>query len=44
MVPYSGNTDDSAMDCREEDLGTQIPGVEWPSDIEELKKWHEGKE
>ena len=37
MVAYSGNTDDSEIHLGPEELGTDIPNVEWVPDIQERR-------
>lgn len=43
IVAYTGNTDDSEMRVWTEDLGTEIPNVEWSADIKEQKSALEAK-
>lgn len=38
MVPYTGHTDDGKIVLDVEELGTNLPNVEWPSDIQERKQ------
>lgn len=39
MVPYTGHTDDGHINLEPEELGTDLPHVEWPSNIDELKQY-----
>lgn len=37
MVPYTGHTDHTELTVEPEELGTNLPNVEWVGDIEERK-------
>jgi hypothetical protein len=39
MVPYTGNADDGDINLEPEELGTDLPNVEWPHNVEDLKKF-----
>lgn len=40
MVSYSGNPDDGSIIVEPEELGTKLGShVEWPENIEEIKRW-----
>lgn len=38
LVPFTGNPDDSQLYVEVDDLGNDLPGVEWASDIKEKKE------
>jgi hypothetical protein len=39
MVAYTGNRDDGQLKIEPEELGTNLPNVEWPEDVDELKRY-----
>ena len=39
MLPYTGNQDDTCAWVEPEELGTDLPNVEWPRDIDERRRW-----
>ena len=39
LVGYTGNPDDSELKLEPEELGTDLPNVEWSADIEDQKKF-----
>ena len=39
MVAYTGNPDDGDLVVELEELGSDMPNVEWASDIDELKRY-----
>jgi hypothetical protein len=39
MVAYTGNTDDGDVRLEIEELGTDLPNVEWPDNIDEMKRF-----
>ena len=38
MVPYTANVDDGELRVEPEEIGTDLPRVEWPENVLELKK------
>jgi hypothetical protein len=39
MVPYTGNSDDGHINMEPEELGSDLPQVEWCDNIEQQKTW-----
>lgn len=39
MVPYTGNRDDGSISLEPEEVGADLPNVEWPSNVDDLKQY-----
>lgn len=38
MVPYTGNTDDGGVTIEPEEIGSNLPNIEWADNADDLKR------